>query len=231
MDWISIVPVRAGSKGLVNKNIRSIYSKPLYRYTVDFALTAGTQQVFITTNIKEILSAPYEKNITVTERNNLLCQDDTPMSSVILDFLTQGKGSKIDDDQTIVLLQATSPLRRKLDLLKALELFGDSKSTDLMMAVTQAGNEALKYGYIVNGSFNHISEPRLCFENRQSLPKLFKPTGAFYIFKAGWYRTNKSFATTATSAYEIPNDQSLDIDSLVDLNRFKAIIKDREIIN
>ena len=231
MDWISIIPVRAGSKGLVNKNIRFIRGKQLYRYTVDFALNAGTQQVYISTDIKEILSAPYEKNITISERNSALCQDETEMSAVILDFLNHGEGKKISGDQTIVLLQATSPLRRKLDLVKALELFSKSKITDLMIAVTQAENNALKYGFVVNGSFKHISEPSLCFKNRQDLPKLFKPTGAFYIFKAGWFRTNKSFATNATSAYEIPNEHSLDIDSLEDAEHFQAIVENGEIVN
>ena len=231
MNWISIIPLRAGSKGLENKNIRFIKGKQLYRYTVDFALKAGTQQVYISTDIKEILSAPYEKDILVSERNSALCQDDAKMSAVILDFLNHGEGKKIGADQTIVLLQATSPLRRQLDLMNALELFSKSHTTDLMMAVTQVENNALKYGFVINGNFKHISEPRLCFENRQNLPKLFKPTGAFYIFKAGWYRANKSFATKATSAYEIPNEHSLDIDSLEDADHFQTIIENREIIN
>ena len=85
--------------------------------------------------------------------------------------------------------------------------------------------DALKYGFVVDGTFKHISDPHLCFENRQNLPKLFKPTGGFYIFKAGWYRKNKSLATNATKAYEIPNNLSLDIDSLDDFAKFELILK------
>ena len=231
MNWISVIPVRSGSKGLVNKNIRSIRGKPLYRYAVDFALEAGTKQIYITTDIKEILSSPYETSITVTERNSALCQDDTQMSYVILDFLIDGAGREIKNDETIVLLQATSPLRKKSDLMMALELFSKSKEIDLMMAVTEARNDALKYGFINNGTFKHISKPSHCFENRQNLPKLFRPTGAFYIFKAGWYRSNKSFATEATSAYEISNKESLDIDTLEDLKRFEATLDNGGILN
>ena len=231
MNWVSIIPLRAGSKGLENKNIRFIQGKQLYRYTVDFALKAGTQKVYISTDIKEILSAPYEKDVLISERSSTFCQDDSKMSAVILDFLSHGDGEKIVDDQTIVLLQATSPLRRQLDLMKALELFSESQTTNLMMAVTQVENNALKYGFVVDGNFKHISEPKLCFENRQNLPKLFKPTGAFYIFKAGWFRANKSFATEATSAYEISNEDSLDIDSLEDAEHFQTILENREILN
>ena len=113
MSWVSIIPVRSGSKGVKNKNTRSICGKPLYQYTVDFALKAGAKKIHITTDIEEILvSAPKEK-IILTKRDQKFCTDDTMMSDVLLNFLTGIEGSKIKDDQTIVLLQATSPLRKK----------------------------------------------------------------------------------------------------------------------
>tara|TARA_A100001011_G_C14103895_1_gene754015 strand:+ start:271 stop:960 length:690 start_codon:yes stop_codon:yes gene_type:complete len=227
MNWICLIPLRAGSKSVPNKNIRSVSGKPLYRYTVDYALDSGASHTYISTNIKEILALPKEKNITITKRNDNLCADDTPMSAVILDFLKSSEGVKIGKEQTIVLLQATSPLRQKKDLLNALKRFENAKMMDLMMAVTKAENHALKYGYVTNGTFNHISDPNLCFENRQKLPKLFKPTGTFYIFKAGWYLKNKTLATYSTGAYEIPQDQSLDIDTVADLKLFEDILKKR----
>ena len=225
MDWISIIPMRAGSKGVKNKNTRPICGKPLYQYTIDFARKAGTRKIYITTDIQDILSSPAENGIIVSQRKSSLCQDDTTMSSVILDFLVYGAGKELSDDQTIVLLQVTSPLRQKSDLITALDQFSASHKINLMMAVTQAENNSLKYGFLVNGNFKHIAEPSLCFENRQNLPKLFKPTGAFYIFKAGWYRSNKGFATNATGAYEISTKQTIDIDSLEDIERLETILK------
>jgi len=230
MNWISLIPLRAGSKSIPNKNIRSVYGKPLYRYTVDYAQDAGARQIFITTDIEEILSSKKEKNVTIVRRAKTLCQDDSPMSSVILDFLEGKEGLNISKNQTVVLLQATSPLREKKDLLSALRKFENAKMMNLMMAVTKAENHALKYGYVTNGTFKHISDPHLCFENRQKLPTLFKPTGAFYIFKAGWYLKNKSLVTSSTGAYEIPDNQSLDIDSLADLKQFENILKERRTV-
>ena len=60
MNWISLIPVRSGSKGIPNKNVRLVCGKPLYRHTVDFALNAGTNQIYITTDIQEILTRPKE---------------------------------------------------------------------------------------------------------------------------------------------------------------------------
>ena len=229
MNWISLIPVRSGSKGVPNKNMRLVCGKPLYRYTVDFALSAGATQIYITTDIHEILSSPKESKIVTVKRSKGLCFDYTQMSSVILDFLTGTPGMKISDDQIIVLLQATSPLRQKNDLLNALNQFIESSDINLMMAVTKAENHALKYGFIENGHFKHISEPSLCFENRQNLPELFKPTGAFYIFKAGWYRKNKSLATISTGAYEVSNQETLDIDTFADFEQFESILNKKDI--
>ena len=224
MEWITIIPIRAGSKGVKNKNIYPICGKPLYQYTVDFAMEAGAKKIYISTNITEILAKPHNKKIVIEKREEGLCSDHTKMSCVILNFLNGKEGRKIKNSEVIVLLQATSPVRQKIDLLTALKQFESTDKIDLMMAVTEAENHVLKYGFVLNGHFKHVSEPHLCFENRQNLPKLFKPTGSFYIFKAGWFRANKSLATKSTGAYEIPKNQSLDIDSLIDLKRFESLV-------
>ena len=225
MKWISIIPMRAGSKGLPNKNVRSILGKPLYRYSVDTALSAGTECIYISTNIAQVLSAPKEAKIKVLKRPDELCTDEAKMSAVILNLLNSRQGIEIDDNRIIVLMQPTSPLRSKTDLLSALEQFSISDNVDLLMAVTETKNTSLKYGIVDNGRFRHISTPEFCFENRQNLPKLYRPNGAFYIFKAGWYRTNKTLATISTVAYEMPNNRSLDIDSLDDVERVEEILK------
>ncbi len=224
MKWISVIPIRAGSKGIKNKNIRPIFGKPLYEYTIDAAIAAGAHKVFISTNIKEVLLKQFGKNIITIKRAEILCRDNTPMSDVILDFLELGQGANIKDDQIIVLMQATSPLRKTEDLIKALKKFSTSKKFDLMMSVTQTPNNPLKYGLIQDGIFENISNPEFCFANRQYLPELFRPTGSFYIFTAGWYRKNRSFTTSLTGAYKIPKNQSLDIDSPEDLKKFKKVL-------
>tara|TARA_X000001036_G_scaffold382518_1_gene375274 strand:- start:356 stop:1063 length:708 start_codon:yes stop_codon:yes gene_type:complete len=224
MSWISFIPVRAGSKGVRNKNTYSICGKPLYRYTVDAALEAGAKKVYISTDIDTILNKPPEDKITVIKRDSSLCQDNSKMSSVMLDFLVNGVGNGIIDDEIIVLMQATSPLREKFDLLQALNQYSQSTHVELLLSVTEAENHALKYGYVSDGNFHHLSSPHFCFENRQNLPKLFRPTGAFYIFQAGWYRKNKNFTTTGTGAYQISSENSLDIDSLEDIKHVENVI-------
>ena len=77
MNWISLIPVRAGSKGLINKNILQVGGKPLYRHTVDFALDSGSSKVYITTDIEEILAGPAEQKISLVRRKKNQCSRAT----------------------------------------------------------------------------------------------------------------------------------------------------------
>ena len=225
MKWISVIPIRAGSKGIKNKNILPVFGKPLYKYSVEAALKAGADRIYISTDIREVLLKTFEKKVFVQKRPERLCRDEAPMSDVMLDFLTTGVGANIKDNKVIVLMQATSPLRKEEDLISALKKFSISENVDLMMAVTETSNSPLKFGFIKNEKFISISEPNYCFSNRQTLPRLFRPTGSFYIFRAGWYRKNRNFNTIATGAYEIPQNQSVDIDTPKDIKKFEKLLR------
>ena len=72
MKWISVIPIRAGSKGIKNKNVRNILGKPLYRYSVEAAIEAGAEKIFISTNIEEVLRTSLEENVFVQKRYRML---------------------------------------------------------------------------------------------------------------------------------------------------------------
>ena len=114
--WTAVIPLRAGSKGLPSKNIRPLAGKPLYRHAVDQALQAGAQRVVITTDIPEVLWAELPTQVTLVERPPELAGDTVPMAPVLQHALHTA-----DCHGTVVLLQATSPLRLTRDIEAALE--------------------------------------------------------------------------------------------------------------
>ena len=50
-DFTVIIPLRAGSKGMPNKNITELDGKPLYMHAVDLARKSGAARIIITTDI------------------------------------------------------------------------------------------------------------------------------------------------------------------------------------
>lgn len=222
-DFVAIVPARAGSKGRPGKNIADLAGKPLWRWSVDQALEAGAAQVIVTTDIADILKAPAEQRVTVIERPADLATDTTPMAPVLLHALSDEALSR----KTIVLLQPTSPLRIAKDITDAIAVFGHGRH-DLVMSVTEADRGVLKYGTLGDDAFEPLRDPAHCFSNRQSLPPVYRPTGAVYVFNRDWFLANGGFATDRIGAVQMPAERALDVDTQEDLSRAAVQLWGRE---
>ncbi|MEN8721602.1 MAG: acylneuraminate cytidylyltransferase family protein [Alphaproteobacteria bacterium] len=210
---IAIIPARAGSKGLPNKNTMIFGAHPLYMHAVKVAIEANCDRCIISTNIHSILEATHSKTVETIKRPTAFTKDTTKMDDVLCHLVD----TVIDGDATIILLQPTSPLRNTHDLLNALQRYSDG-NFDLVMTVTEAENHALKYGFVVGNHFKPVSKPEYCFQNRADLPKLFKPNGAIYIFAADWLRENRTLATDNIGFSIMPVERSADIDTKHDLD-------------
>lgn len=220
--WTAVIPLRAGSKGLADKNTRLLAGKPLYRHAVDQALSAGAQRVFITTDIASVLSAELPERVICIHRPPELCGDTIPMAPVLLHALQASKCQG-----PVVLLQATSPLRQKTDIEAALAVFAEG-TFELVMSVTQADSGVLKWGTLQGQRFKPLSDPSHCFANRQSLPPVVRPNGAIYAMDADWFRKQGSFVSERIGVHEMPLDRSHDIDNLQDFERCQALLQTQQ---
>ncbi|WP_439588771.1 acylneuraminate cytidylyltransferase family protein [Hydrogenophaga sp.] len=217
--WTAVIPLRAGSKGLPSKNIRPLAGKPLYRHAVDQALAAGAARVVITTDMPEVLWAELPTQVTLVERPVELAGDNVPMAPVLQHALQTA-----DVHGGVVLLQATSPLRRPADIEEALRVFAGGYF-ELVMSVTEADRGVLKWGTLRGNRFQPLSDPAHCFANRQSLPAVVRPNGAIYVLDADWFVARGSFVSERIGVLQMPAERSLDIDSLEDFERCEALLK------
>lgn len=211
-DIVAVVPVRAGSKGLPNKNIMTLDGQPLYLHAVRQALrTVG--RVLLSTDIVEIKEADLPKGCTLCPRPKHLAQDDTPISSVIDHLIVE----RALQGFTIVLLQATSPLRSDEDIQKAVALYREGFH-DMVFGVAKRDRSILKYGTLENNTFAAVKDPALCFWNRQQLPHVVGPNGAMFVFGADEFCLRNGFPSERIGAIEMPTNRSIDIDTIDDLN-------------
>ena len=113
MHFTAIIPLRAWSKRIPQKNIKILWNKPLFCHTLDEALKS-INKIIISTDDKKvitILNNNYNKEIyswkiIIINRDDNISKDDTSTVDVILDVINQVK-----DIENIILLQATSPFR------------------------------------------------------------------------------------------------------------------------
>ena len=219
-DITVIIPLRAGSKGMPNKNITELEGKPLYMHAVDLARECGAARIIITTDIDEVLQEDFDNQVDLLIRPTNLCSDHTPMSPVLVDAIVKAKVTGV-----VVLLQPTSPLRSAQDLKACLDLF-EHENCDIVITLSKCDSNVLKWGQLTNdGLFNPFSGGKYVFSNRQSLPSVYKPNGAIYVFSAEWLTFHKNLGS-AKSIYGVlmPASRSHDIDTLEDFTLCQELL-------
>ena len=221
MTLIALVPVRAGSKGLPGKNLRPLAGVPLWRRAVNQGRAVGAE-VVVSTDIPEVLALPPEPGVQVLPRPADLAGDAVPMDPVIAHALDACPGPA-----TVVLLQATSPLRRLRDIRAGIALHATG-DWDLVMSVAPADAGVLKWGRLEGGAFHPLGDPAHPFANRQSLPPVWRPDGAVYVFDADAFRRRGRLACARIGAVPVPADCALDIDSAADFARAEAALAARD---
>ncbi|ABM75432.1 Hypothetical protein NATL1_08741 [Prochlorococcus marinus str. NATL1A] len=217
--YVSIVPVRKGSKGLKNKNLRELNGVPLYLIAVNQALRL-TNKCILSTDIEEIFNNKPPRNCYIHKRRKELCQDSTRMNQVINNIINEMH--LINSD--VLLLQATSPLRKDSDIQNCMKLFSKKKYS-MLLSVNKANSDILKHGTVdKSGFFRGLRDTKDCFANRQDLPTLFKPNGSIYIFNTKEFIKSNDFPINSIGIYEMPRERSIDIDNESDFEKVSTFM-------
>ena len=132
IDYLAIIPARAGSKRIKNKNLIKINKVPLFNYTLRSALkTKKIKKIIITTNIKKLIKKN-SKKIFYVERPKYLCKDNSSTESAMLHALKTFNNKKDTIIKNIILLQPTSPFRDHQDIINSINKFEKGKYNSLL---------------------------------------------------------------------------------------------------
>ena len=87
---LAIIPARAGSKGLQNKNILNLNGKPLISYPINSAQESlYIDRILVSTDSEKIAKVALDYGAEIPYlRPSRLAKDITPSSQVILDILS-----------------------------------------------------------------------------------------------------------------------------------------------
>ena len=204
---IAIVPARQGSKGLKNKNFLNFCGRPLYQHAVEQALRVADECILSTDNSAILKKPNPNEKFMIHSRPPQLAADKSPIDQSLIDVIKKFNLK----NQTIILLQPTSPLRTDAEIEAALALY-KTGNFDLVISVCSTEPKILKSGFIHGKTFIPVSKSKYFFMNRQSLPSIFKPNGAIFIFDSTWFLKNKGFETEKIGHILMDEELSLDID-------------------
>ena len=216
--------VRKNSKRLKNKNISKLGDKPLLSYSIDIAKRIKKiDKIFVSTDSEKMIKIAKKKNVEFIKRPKKLCEDRSNEIfswTHAIDFL-KSKGENFD---IFLSLPVTSPLRKKIDIIKMLNLF-EKKNADLVVSVTKT-NRIPNYNMVKvsNSGRTKIAVEKQNFRLNKN-EKLFDMTTVGYVSYPKYIKKVKDLFFGKIYAVEIPRNRSLDIDDKFDLKMGKLLIK------
>lgn len=206
MEILAVIPARGGSKGIPRKNVRLMCGKPLISYSIGTALNSTFNlEVVVSTDDREIERIALLYGAKVIRRPKELAADHVTLDPVIYQALCEMEARENKVYDLVITMQPTSPLLKTVTLDNAIKY---SIENNLDTVISGVNFPHLSWTEI-DGKIEPLYEERL---NRQYLPKHLLETGAFFITKREFVNENSRIGDNL-SIYEIPQNESVDIDT------------------
>ncbi|WP_445373508.1 acylneuraminate cytidylyltransferase family protein [Photorhabdus tasmaniensis] len=223
---IAIIPARGGSKRLPGKNIKNLNGKPLIAWTIEAAISSGVfDDIYVSTDSKEIADISVKYGATVPFlRPESLATDEATTNDVVyhlIDWLEKTQAHK--KISNVAILQPTSPLRTKSDIVNALSLYS-KKMADSVVSVCEL-EHPYQYANKIDSSLgmkDFISQESC--RRTQELDVYYRLNGAIYFFNRDRITNLNQLYGDNSFAYIMPSYRSIDIDSYFDFDLVEYIL-------
>jgi CMP-N-acetylneuraminic acid synthetase len=214
---VALIPLRGGSKSILKKNIKFICGRPLCAWVLDAAVNSELiDSVYVSTDSKEIADVVINLNmgIKIIDRPSNLSTDKATTESVMLHAM------KIIPFDSIVTIQATSPLLESAHIDNALVDFETLKYDSMLSAVRVKRFFWTKDGLPIN--YNPISRPM-----RQDFEGTFMENGAFYITKRSVLKNLECRVGGVVGIFEMDEKTAVEIDEPNDWTIVENLLEER----
>ena len=222
--------MRSESKGVKNKNIKLINGRPLMYYTIKQAIKSRIfDHIVVSTDSKKILKIAKSYGAGGWFlRPKKLSLNSSQKIPVIRHALLQSEKFYNKKFETIIDLDVTSPLRKTEDILKAYKFFIKQKANILITGCKSKKNPYFNMIEIKNNKVQAAKRLKKNIYRRQDAPKTYDYNASIYIWRRKALMNFKSFYTSKTVFYEMPESRSIDIDSKLDFKLVEFLLKKRK---
>lgn len=221
---IALIPARGGSKGLPGKNILELIGKPLIAYSIEAAQKSKSfRRIIVSTEDEKIAKVALQFGAEVIWRPDELAQDSSDMIDVILQVYQNIQNDLPLKETHFCLLQPTSPLRHSNHILQCIENF-NSQSFRSALSVCENEYSPFKSFRMKKDKLEALFKIDLMNLNRQKLEITYRQNGAIYILPWQECAATKKILHFPLMPYIMPQEESVDIDSLEDLKRAEQLL-------
>lgn len=220
MSTVALVPLRGGSKGIPKKNIKLLLGKPLCYWVLKAAVDSKVfDKVVVSTDNREIKKVVKKLKlpVSVISRPSRLAKDTSTTESVMMHTM-----DVLKDVETMVTIQATSPLLTSTDLKEA-TLFYRLGGFDSMLSCVEFN----RFLWTRDGAplnYNFMNR-----ERRQDYAGNLLENGAFYITSSEILHRYKCRLGEKIGMYIMPSDAAIELDEPGDWPIVEQLLRRRQL--
>jgi len=235
MNILSVVTVRAGSKGLKDKCLRKINGKPIFEYSIRYSMELNNKIkegnfTLVSSDSEIIEEYCLKKNIYFIKRKVELASDIAQIEDVIFDAYCEiGK-----DFKYISLLYGNIPTRYPEEFLRAHRFLSRHGDYDCVMSMQNV--EKFNPSWIFELNENTLPLKKNENYRRQDLTQFMIHDGHTVLFRTSYFLKFMEINSAKNTMYEafgrkikpMLNDKLIiDIDTKKDLILAEAVLKSR----
>lgn len=226
---VAIIPARGGSKRIPRKNLADLGGKPLIAHSILSAKKSKylNRRIYVSTEDREIGKIAKKYGGQVIDRPRGLAGDKTTTLAVLQHAIDVLEKKGLDFD-TVVLLQATCPLRKTATIDKGIKKLWDNwKRLDAVFSVTQTKFPPSWMLKISKDKLEFLYPNDFSKIRRQDLEKTYEFDGVLYVLKKDLVKSSKfyPFSHHRTGYLVTGKIESIDIDDMEELEIARALFK------
>lgn len=213
---VAVIPVRAGSQRVKDKNVRPFAGKSLLEHKLDIVKNLPVEDVIVNTDSEEAIEIAKRSGVSYHRREPYYASSKCS-NSEFHHYL-----AKVTDSENILIAQVTAPLITKESYLKAIEAFYENDCDSLMSV------RVLKdFIWYNNKPLNYSLENT---PNSQDLPEYIVPTFGLVIVERDAMLEARSYIGKKPFFYKVTQEEAIDIDTELDFE-FAEFMYERTFAN
>lgn len=217
MKSIAIIPARCGSQDIPNKNIYPVCGKPLISYSIDALAKSYVDDYYVSTDCHSISTVCRQCNAKVINRPKDISGNNSPTIECVQHAIN---ALKLNDEDILLTIQATSPLIKPEDINQTI-----NKLDDYEYVISVCNHHKILWKKNQNNitPFNHDAFNR---KRRQDMDEILCETGSIYATRVKNINKYNSLHGNKSVGYVlIPKTRSFEVDDYEDITIIESILK------
>jgi pseudaminic acid cytidylyltransferase len=222
---IAVIPARGGSKRIPRKNIKLFHGLPVIAYAIKAAKECGVfSEIFISTDDEEIAEVAESFGATIPWlRSKNLSDDHTTTVSVMQDAVHKLK-SKVNNLENVCCIYPVTPLLKPNFISQGLQIL-KMGNWDYVLSASRAETPPERFFSLNAASRVDMHFPERELTRTQDFVPSYHDSGQFYWGRKSSWESGLPIFSSASTIIEIPNELSVDIDTMDDWHRAERLFE------